>query len=76
MGSNTSKPETKVFTPTTPVDFSSTFLSQLEQSPEVRFQKELLLQHSILAVDQKKYLLLDQLLTPSLIVGLFTSSIY
>ncbi|CCG22411.1 Aim13 protein [Candida orthopsilosis Co 90-125] len=39
MGSNTSKPETKVFTPTTPVDFSSTFLSQLEQSPESDYSR-------------------------------------
>lgn len=35
MGSSTSKPETKVFTPDTPIDFSATFLSQLETSPEV-----------------------------------------
>lgn len=40
MGSSASKPETKVFTPTTPVDFSSTFLSQLEQSPEVCFYEK------------------------------------
>ncbi|KAI5967132.1 hypothetical protein KGF57_000561 [Candida theae] len=39
MGSNTSKPETKVFTPATPVDFSSTFLSQLEQSPESDYSR-------------------------------------
>ncbi|KAG5421730.1 hypothetical protein I9W82_000822 [Candida metapsilosis] len=39
MGSNASKPETKVFTPTTPVDFSSTFLSQLEQSPESDYSR-------------------------------------
>lgn len=43
MGSTTSKPETKVFTPSTPIDFSSSFLSQLESSPEVciveRFKK-------------------------------------
>ncbi|KAI5953586.1 hypothetical protein KGF54_002958 [Candida jiufengensis] len=39
MGSNTSKPETKVFTPTTPIDFSSTFLSQLEQSPESDYSR-------------------------------------
>lgn len=35
MGSNTSKPETKVFTPNIPVDFSASFLSQLESSQEV-----------------------------------------
>ncbi|KAI5966502.1 uncharacterized protein KGF55_000811 [Candida pseudojiufengensis] len=39
MGSNTSKPETKVFTPSTPIDFSSTFLSQLEQSPESDYSR-------------------------------------
>ncbi|KAI5949638.1 hypothetical protein CANMA_005445 [Candida margitis] len=39
MGSTASKPETKVFTPTTPVDFSSTFLSQLEQSPESDYSR-------------------------------------
>lgn len=35
MGSSASKPETKVFTPSTPIDFSASFLSQLENSSEV-----------------------------------------
>ncbi|RCK60380.1 MICOS complex subunit MIC19 [Candida viswanathii] len=39
MGSSTSKPETKVFTPDTPIDFSATFLSQLETSPESDFSR-------------------------------------
>ncbi|KAL6453914.1 MIC19 MICOS complex subunit MIC19 [Candida maltosa Xu316] len=39
MGSNSSKPETKVFTPETPIDFSATFLSQLETSPESDFSR-------------------------------------
>ena len=43
MGANGSKPETKVFTPDTPIDFSATFLSQLESSPEVCPQKYLTL---------------------------------
>uniref|UniRef100_A0A0L0P4P4 MICOS complex subunit MIC19 n=1 Tax=Candidozyma auris TaxID=498019 RepID=A0A0L0P4P4_CANAR len=34
MGSTTSKPETKVFTPNAPVDFSASFLSHLENSQE------------------------------------------
>lgn len=34
MGSTASKPETKVFTPTAPVDFSASFLSHLESSQE------------------------------------------
>lgn len=34
MGSSASKPETKVFTPTAPVDFSASFLSHLENSQE------------------------------------------
>lgn len=42
MGANGSKPETKVFTPDTPIDFSATFLSQLESSPEVCPQKKYL----------------------------------
>lgn len=41
MGANGSKPETKVFTPDTPIDFSATFLSQLESSPEVCPQKNI-----------------------------------
>ncbi|KAK6202395.1 uncharacterized protein RJT21DRAFT_118413 [Scheffersomyces amazonensis] len=39
MGSSTSKPETKVFTPTTPIDFSASFLSQLENSPESDYSR-------------------------------------
>ncbi|KGR04057.1 hypothetical protein MG5_00034 [Candida albicans P57072] len=39
MGANGSKPETKVFTPDTPIDFSATFLSQLESSPESDFSR-------------------------------------
>ncbi|KAG7662575.1 uncharacterized protein J8A68_003872 [[Candida] subhashii] len=39
MGSNTSKPETKVFTPNIPVDFSASFLSQLESSQESDFSR-------------------------------------
>ncbi|RLV91235.1 MICOS complex subunit MIC19 [Spathaspora sp. JA1] len=39
MGSNTSKPETKVFTPATPIDFSASFLSQLENTPESEFSR-------------------------------------
>lgn len=34
MGSTASKPETKVFTPNAPVDFSASFLSHLENSQE------------------------------------------
>lgn len=34
MGSSASKPETKVYTPKAPVDFSASFLSQLENSQE------------------------------------------
>lgn len=34
MGSSASKPETKVFTPKAPVDFSASFLSHLENSQE------------------------------------------
>lgn len=34
MGSSASKPETKVFTPNAPVDFSASFLSHLENSQE------------------------------------------
>lgn len=34
MGSSASKPETKVFTPEAPVDFSASFLSHLENSQE------------------------------------------
>jgi len=41
MGSSTSKPETKVFTPATPVDFSASFLSQLENSSEVCVEESL-----------------------------------
>ncbi|KAI3405383.1 hypothetical protein KGF56_001830 [Candida oxycetoniae] len=39
MGSTTSKPETKVFTPETPIEFSSSFLAQLEQSPESDYSR-------------------------------------
>ncbi|CAI5757784.1 unnamed protein product [Candida verbasci] len=39
MGSSTSKPETKVFTPGTPIDFSASFLSQLESSPESNYSR-------------------------------------
>ncbi|KAK6461957.1 hypothetical protein DFJ63DRAFT_207057 [Scheffersomyces coipomensis] len=39
MGSSTSKPETKVFTPSTPIDFSASFLSQLENSPESDYSR-------------------------------------
>ncbi|ODV80397.1 DUF1690-domain-containing protein [Suhomyces tanzawaensis NRRL Y-17324] len=39
MGSATSKPETKVFTPSTPVDFSASFLSQLEGSAESDYSR-------------------------------------
>ncbi|CAK9438709.1 uncharacterized protein LODBEIA_P29330 [Lodderomyces beijingensis] len=39
MGSTTSKPETKVFTPQSPIDFSSSFLSQLEQSPDSDYSR-------------------------------------
>lgn len=38
MGSSASRPETKVFTPAAPVDFSASFLSQLEASAEVSTQ--------------------------------------
>lgn len=41
MGNNSSKPETKVFTPNTPIDFSSSFLAQLESSAEVCIEKQL-----------------------------------
>lgn len=34
MGSTTSKPEAKVFTPAVPVDLSASFLAQLENSQE------------------------------------------
>ncbi|EEQ37969.1 hypothetical protein CLUG_02092 [Clavispora lusitaniae ATCC 42720] len=34
MGSTASKPETKVYTPKAPVDFSASFLSRLENSQE------------------------------------------
>lgn len=34
MGSSASKPETKVFTPKAPVDYSASFLSHLENSQE------------------------------------------
>lgn len=39
MGSAASKSETKVFTPKAPVDFSASFLSQLENSTEVCIEK-------------------------------------
>ncbi|EAZ63333.1 hypothetical protein PICST_51523 [Scheffersomyces stipitis CBS 6054] len=39
MGSSASKPETKVFTPATPVDFSASFLAQLENSPESDYSR-------------------------------------
>ncbi|KAK6457504.1 uncharacterized protein RJT20DRAFT_125242 [Scheffersomyces xylosifermentans] len=39
MGSSASKPQTKVFTPATPVDFSASFLSQLENSPESDYSR-------------------------------------
>lgn len=35
MGNSASKSETKVFTPSTPVDFSASFLSQLEGLTQV-----------------------------------------
>lgn len=39
MGSSTSKPENKVFTPQAPIDFSASFLSQLENSPESDYSR-------------------------------------
>mmetsp|Transcript_1137 Transcript_1137/g.1139 ORF Transcript_1137/g.1139 Transcript_1137/m.1139 type:complete len:149 (+) Transcript_1137:35-481(+) len=39
MGSSASKPETKVFTPSTPIDFSASFLSQLENSTESDYSR-------------------------------------
>lgn len=39
MGNSTSKPETKVFTPESPVDFSASFLSQLESSVELDYSR-------------------------------------
>ncbi|EGV66027.1 hypothetical protein PSN45_003158 [Yamadazyma tenuis] len=39
MGSTTSKPEKKVFTPQAPVDFSASFLSQLENSSESDYSR-------------------------------------
>ncbi|EGW34656.1 uncharacterized protein SPAPADRAFT_53096 [Spathaspora passalidarum NRRL Y-27907] len=39
MGSSASKPETKVFTPATPIDFSASFLSQLENTPESEYSR-------------------------------------
>lgn len=39
MGSTTSKPENKVFTPQAPIDFSASFLSQLENSPESDYSR-------------------------------------
>lgn len=39
MGSTTSKPDNKVFTPQVPIDFSASFLSQLENSPESDYSR-------------------------------------
>ncbi|CAN3359298.1 MICOS complex subunit Mic19p [Diutina catenulata] len=39
MGNSTSKPETKVFTPDAPIDFSASFLSQLESSAESDYSR-------------------------------------
>lgn len=39
MGSTTSKPEQKVFTPAAPIDFSASFLSQLENSKESDYSR-------------------------------------
>lgn len=39
MGSSTSKPDTKIFTPQAPVDFSALFLSQLENSTESDYSR-------------------------------------
>ncbi|CAH6718640.1 MICOS complex subunit Mic19p [[Candida] jaroonii] len=39
MGSTTSKPEQKVFTPSAPIDFSASFLSQLENSKESDYSR-------------------------------------
>ncbi|CAK7901778.1 MICOS complex subunit Mic19p [[Candida] anglica] len=39
MGASTSKPETKVFTPAAPVDFSASFLAQLENSTESDYSR-------------------------------------
>ncbi|CAN3375381.1 hypothetical protein DIURU_002422 [Diutina rugosa] len=39
MGNTTSKPETKVFNPESPVDFSASFLSQLETSVDSDYSR-------------------------------------
>lgn len=39
MGSSTSKPDKKVFTPQAPIDFSASFLSQLENSKESDYSR-------------------------------------
>ncbi|RLV85706.1 MICOS complex subunit MIC19 [Meyerozyma sp. JA9] len=39
MGNSASKSETKVFTPSTPVDFSASFLSQLEGSTQSDYSR-------------------------------------
>ncbi|XYA00115.1 hypothetical protein QA089_002650 [Meyerozyma guilliermondii] len=39
MGNSASKSETKVFTPSTPIDFSASFLSQLEGSTQSDYSR-------------------------------------
>ena len=72
MGANGSKPETKVFTPDTPIDFSATFLSHLESSPEVCPQKIFDFEDCRNQIDKQQTIIL----TFSYVVGFLPSSIY